>query len=615
MKPKSPALRRPSASLKSLSLGITFAGVGVLFQTDSAHAASATWNATPTNGIWETAGAEANWSTGAATFPGAIGTTNNADLATFTTSSQTTISINSTAGNSSALNIGKIAITGASPSAFTFGSSGANAGNALLFTANDNTGNSSDANIYMNGTGTAANQTFNAPILLQGNAFFNNQSNANLLVNGNISGNASGNYMLTMRGNTNSGTIYGNISNGAATSLGVAGNVGSWTLAGNNSYTGATQTNGGLITVTGTNSGGGSYVITGGSSTAITINSSGTVKASGITFTGGTTQGRVFTLQGGTFESAGNIFGAAGAVPGGASTAAANIVFNGGTLKSGNAAGISMLDFNNTVELTGTATFDVSVGNITLGNSNFNNLNKAVMTGAGAVTVTGGNTLKAAISTSGLVTLQNNAAWDMDGTASSIAGLSGTNGSVTNTGAAQTLTLNVTSGSQTFGGGIGGGANVAVAKIGAGTQVLSGANTYSGATTVSVGTLQLANANAAQNSTVSISTANGLAFSTGIGTFNLGGLSGASSQALTDTGAGAVTLSVGANDASTTYSGALSGAGGLTKTGGGSLVSHGCQQLQRQHGDQFWHLEHRRCRTDWKWKLRGKHLNRHRCGV
>ncbi|MEY4242462.1 MAG: hypothetical protein RLZZ245_47 [Verrucomicrobiota bacterium] len=565
MKPRPLGLRRATAFRKSLSFAITFAGVGAILQVDTSQAASATWNATPTNGIWEAAGAEANWSTGAGTFPGAIGTTNNTDLATFTTSSQTTISINSTAGNASPLNIGKIAITGASPSAFTFGDSGANGGNALLFTVNGTTANSSDANIYMNGTGTAANQTFNAPILLQGAAYFNNQSNSNLLVNGNISGNASGSYMLTMRGNTNSGTIFGDISNGAATALGVAGNVGSWTLAGNNSYTGTTRVNGGLITVTGVNSGGGSYEITGGTGTAITINSSGTVKASGIAFTGGSTQSRNFTLQGGIFESTGNIFGAAGAAPGGAATAATNIVFNGGTLKSGNAAGISLLDYNNTVELTGAATFDVSVGNITLGNSNFNNVNKAVMSGAGAVTVTGGNTLKAAISTAGLVTLQNNAAWDLDGTASSIAGLSGTNGSATNSGTAQTLTLNFASGTQTFGGGIGGGANVAVTKTGAGTQILTGENTYSGATTISTGTLQLgggsttgslsASSSITNNGTFAVNRSNAVTQGTDFGTIVAG------SGGVIQSGGGTLTLNT-----ANTYS-------GTTQISSGTLVA------------------------------------------
>ena len=113
-----------------------------------------------------------------------------------------------------------------------------------------------------------------------------------------------------------------------------------------------------------------------------------------------------------------------------------------------------------------------------------------------------------------------------------------------------------------------------ITKSSAGTMILAGTNTYTGTTTLSAGVLQLGNANAVQNSTVSIGVANGLKFSTGIGTFNLGGLSGASNLSLDDGGAG-VTLSVGANNANTTYSGTLSdvfGGGALTKVGSGTLT-------------------------------------------
>ena len=63
--------------------------------------------------------------------------------------------------------------------------------------------------------------------------------------------------------------------------------------------------------------------------------------------------------------------------------------------------------------------------------------------------------------------------------------------------ATSTLTVNVSSGTQTFSGilrngdGIGTDGTMALTKTGAGTQVLSGANTYSGATTVSEGLLQI----------------------------------------------------------------------------------------------------------------------------
>ncbi|NBT13579.1 MAG: hypothetical protein EBS56_08370 [Planctomycetia bacterium] len=120
-------------------------------------------------------------------------------------------------------------------------------------------------------------------------------------------------------------------------------------------------------------------------------------------------------------------------------------------------------------------------------------------------------------------------------------------------------------------------------KSGAGTLVLQGANTYSGATTLSAGTLRLSNQNAIQNSTLTMN-GGSLAFDSSVGgnAFTAGGLSGTSSGAGFDialqNNAGspaAVTLTVGGNNASTTYAGVLSAAGALTKSGSGVLTLTG----------------------------------------
>jgi len=110
---------------------------------------------------------------------------------------------------------------------------------------------------------------------------------------------------------------------------------------------------------------------------------------------------------------------------------------------------------------------------------------------------------------------------------------------------------------------------------GSNTLTLSGSNSYTGATTISSGTLILAGANAVQNSIVTSSVANGLVFNSGIGAFNFGGLSGSSSLALTDAGGAPVALSVGGNTGSPTYSGVLSGSGSLTQSGIGTLTLTG----------------------------------------
>jgi autotransporter-associated beta strand protein len=110
----------------------------------------------------------------------------------------------------------------------------------------------------------------------------------------------------------------------------------------------------------------------------------------------------------------------------------------------------------------------------------------------------------------------------------------------------------------------------ALTKSGAGTLTLSGANTYGGVTTINAGQLVLANANAVQNSTVSVgSLSNALAFSGGM-SFTLGGLQGSGDISIEGGG-----ISVGNNNANTAYSGALTGAGSLTKIGTGTLTLTG----------------------------------------
>ncbi|MDD5085401.1 MAG: autotransporter-associated beta strand repeat-containing protein, partial [Candidatus Omnitrophica bacterium] len=112
-------------------------------------------------------------------------------------------------------------------------------------------------------------------------------------------------------------------------------------------------------------------------------------------------------------------------------------------------------------------------------------------------------------------------------------------------------------------------------KDGAGTLILSGANTYTGATTINEGVLQLNNAIALQSSTVTVNTSNGLQFGTGIGTFTIGALAGPGDFVLNAIDSSAVTLQVGGNNASTTYSGILSGDGALTKNGTGTFTLSG----------------------------------------
>jgi YVTN family beta-propeller protein/autotransporter-associated beta strand protein len=107
-------------------------------------------------------------------------------------------------------------------------------------------------------------------------------------------------------------------------------------------------------------------------------------------------------------------------------------------------------------------------------------------------------------------------------------------------------------------------------KVGAGTLILSGTSSYLGATSVNFGTLQAAAANVFSASSA-FSVAAGAVLD--LNSFNqtIGSLSGAGQVSL-----GTATLSAGADNTSTTFSGVMSGVGGgFTKIGTGTLTLSG----------------------------------------
>lgn len=158
--------------------------------------------------------------------------------------------------------------------------------------------------------------------------------------------------------------------------------------------------------------------------------------------------------------------------------------------------------------------------------------------------------------------------------------------------ATRTITVASTANPSAFITGIisGGNPGVGLIKAGGSTFNISGANTYSGDTRIVAGSLQLSPSTGApsgtslalQNSTLDMNAADAgnLGFRGSVGTVaaTLGGLKGSRNVNLQNTSSPAVgvALTVGNNGQSTTYSGALSGAGGsLTKIGAGTLVLSG----------------------------------------
>ena len=109
-------------------------------------------------------------------------------------------------------------------------------------------------------------------------------------------------------------------------------------------------------------------------------------------------------------------------------------------------------------------------------------------------------------------------------------------------------------------------------KTGAGTLTLTGTNSYSGATTVEAGTLLIDAARAmSAASDYSVATGAQLQVSDGLGAVSAGSLAGAGNIQI---GTG-TTLKAGGSNASTTFSGSISGNGGLDKTGTGTLTLTG----------------------------------------
>lgn len=107
-------------------------------------------------------------------------------------------------------------------------------------------------------------------------------------------------------------------------------------------------------------------------------------------------------------------------------------------------------------------------------------------------------------------------------------------------------------------------------KTGGGGQYFYAANTYTGRTILSEGTIRTFNLSAlGNNSAVTVDGGRLQIFS---GSLNIGSLAGSGGEVTIDSGQ---TLSTGADNTSTTYSGVIAGSGNLTKQGSGSFILAG----------------------------------------
>jgi autotransporter-associated beta strand protein len=200
---------------------------------------------------------------------------------------------------------------------------------------------------------------------------------------------------------------------------------------------------------------------------------------------------------------------------------------------------------------------------------------------AGTLSVTNATALGSAASAKVLFGPDSGAVLRLNGIGITVIGLNGDSAAtVENAAGSATLTVNIAAGTTNIFDGVlkdNGGA-LALTKGVAGTLALGGSNTYSGATTVSLGTLRLGAPEAiphgVDKGNVAITTANTCILDMNGFSGTLNGLSGAGK--VDNVGAGGdVTLTLGDNNQSTTFAGTITNTTGvvsLTKIGSGTFT-------------------------------------------
>ena len=578
---------------RSLSLALTLALC--LFGIHDVHAAQRNWQAT-NNGSWSNT---ANWS------GGAIG---NDDL-NFSNSTQLLTTNDATGG---ALSNRTITFTNTA-GAYTL------TGSTAFLNAN-NTVNATVLNNFSTNI-----QTINLGLSFFGANTFNIGTVSNsIILNGVLSGtnitksgastlflNGTNNFVGVFTntagairvandsglGTTNSNTV---ILSGAALELitnRAGGNISIGAEALSLAGTGINSA-GALRNITGSNTYGGLITIT----NATRINSdAGTLSLTNT----GTISGATFTL---TFGGAGNVAVASiisnttgGVTKDGAGTLfltasnrfTGNTTINAGTIAISNngafgsnsvifasngtrVVALTGLQVTNNFSLAGNGTMDVG-GNILTNTGVISNTGILTKAGAGTLILGRANTYRGGTTINeGTIAISNGASFGSNTvtfasnstTVAALASILVTNNfALTGNG-----TMDVGGNVMTNSGAISGAGSLT--KAGAGTLILSASNTYTGTTTISAGTLLLSNAG-------TIST-NGLDLSASGATLNISNIAATTVDVASFTGAtgstvslGSKNMSFGGNNASTTFAGAITGSGNLTKNGTGTTTLSG----------------------------------------
>ena len=387
------------------------------------------------------------------------------------------------------------------------------------------------------GTGGSLTKTGTGTLILSG---ANSYTGGTLVSLGTLQGDATSlqgaitNSAAVVFNQTSIGIYAGSMSGtGTLTSIGPSTLI----LSATNTYTGATIVSGGVLQAgIATNAFGSNSAVTLANTAGVALSLNGFDNTIGSLNGGGTTGGNVATdgsiLTTGTLNTTDTFYGI--------------ISGTGGLTKTGN-------------------------GRMTL---------SGVNTYTGATTVSGG-ILQAGIATrafgsNSAVTLANTSGVvlnlaNLNNTIGSLNGGGGSGGNVT-LGSA-TLTTGALNTTDTFYGVISG--TGGLTKTGTGTMNLSGLNTYTGATTVNGGTLQAGSTSAfGNNSAITLANTAGVVLDLFNSNNTIGSLNGGGSNGGNVT-LGSAILTTGTLNTNDSFAGTISGAGGLTKTGIGTLILTG----------------------------------------
>jgi autotransporter-associated beta strand protein len=275
---------------------------------------------------------------------------------------------------------------------------------------------------------------------------------------------------------------------------------GTVTLSGSNIYTGSTTISAGTLQVNTNNalgtSAGGTTVANGA---VLTLNGVNYTTAEPLTLNGSGISNGGALANIGTSTFAGPINAATNATinaGGGTLTLTGGLTKNGTTLTIAGGGTVNIT----TNGITGSSpNSDLVIDNTKVVLSTASSYNgPTTIQNSGILQLGGNNVLPSSPQTA--MTINTSSVFDLASYSDGVASITGdSTATIKNSaiGGTSTLTVNPTSGSTTFAGviaGTNGGAqgNIALQKNGAGTLILTGANTYSGATTVNGGTLTVA---------------------------------------------------------------------------------------------------------------------------